>query len=176
MIQNNKHKKINTRGFSVIELVVGVSVFSIVVATSLGLFGTVLRSQRAAFAIQELQNNTRFVLEFMSKELRTGRDFSLNSSTEITFTNADDIDIVYRLNGTTIQRSNNGGISFMSVSSDDVDIIGLRFNIFQSQIPPKRQPFITIVMEVEGAGPKAEEKLQLIIQTSVSQRHIILTN
>lgn len=161
------------KGFSVIELVVGVTVFSVVVAASLGLFGSVLRDQRAAFAIQALQNNARFVFEFMAKEIRTGDDFSLNGSTEINFINTDGEDIVYRLVGTTLERSNDDGVIFLPVTADEVDVTYLNFELDLIEAGPKpRQPFITIMMRIEGAGARAEEKFNINLQTSISQRVI----
>ena len=155
-------------GFSVLELMVGVTIFSIVVSASLGLFGSVLRGQRAAFAIQDLQSNARFTMEFMAKEMRTGTDFVRISSTRIEFVNDDGANIVYRLQGTALERSDNGGSSFLPVTADDVQITDLSFNL--AAAPGRPQPFVTIMMQMQGAGPRPEQIISVGIQTSISQR------
>jgi prepilin-type N-terminal cleavage/methylation domain-containing protein len=173
--QNTKHKIQDKKGFSVIELVIGVTVFSIVVSLSLGLFGSVLQGQRAAFAIQEVQNNVRFAFELMAKEMRTGEDFSLNSPQEISFTNSDGVDIIYRLNGTALERSDSGGSGFLPVTSDEIKVLALKFDLRLTVPGPVRpgQPFITIHMRVQGAGARPEELINIDLETSVSQRRLV---
>lgn len=158
---------IAAQGFSVIELVVGATIFSVVVATSLGLFGTVLQSQRSAFAIQDLQSNARFALEIMAKEIRTGKSFSVFGGTRIEFTNSDALNVVYRLNGTRLERSDDGGTNFLPITSDEVQILSLAFRL---PAGGPNQEKVTMMMRMQGAGARPEEKFIIELQTTVSQR------
>ena len=52
------------------ELIVSLALFSIVIVVVLGLFSMGITAQRKVLALQDVQDNARFMLEFMAKEIR----------------------------------------------------------------------------------------------------------
>lgn len=57
-------------GFTLVELLVSVSLFSFTVLMATGLFGAVMRGQANTLASQNSQESIRYALEVISKEIR----------------------------------------------------------------------------------------------------------
>ncbi len=65
-------KKINRQGFSLLELIVAVGVFSVVATIAVGALLSISKAGKKAFYIQVNQDNLRFTLETIAREARTG--------------------------------------------------------------------------------------------------------
>ena len=65
----------NDLGFTLIEIIISLSVFIIVVTIAVGGFVGALRSQRQGAALISPNNNVSLALEQMTREIRTGRNF-----------------------------------------------------------------------------------------------------
>lgn len=59
-------------GFTLVEMLVAVSIFSVVVIASTDIFIRTQRAQRQAAALEKVQDTTRFLLTRIAQELRTG--------------------------------------------------------------------------------------------------------
>ena len=68
-------------GFTMIELLVAISVFSILIAISSGIFITSLRSNRAAIALITANNDASLTLDQMSRMIRKGGGTSFGAET-----------------------------------------------------------------------------------------------
>ena len=66
-------KKLN-HGFTLLELVISVSIFSLVVVAAVGIMISVFAAQAKAVAVKNVLDNARFSLELMTREMRTGSD------------------------------------------------------------------------------------------------------
>ena len=58
-------------GFTLIEIMVAISIFMIIMLATVDIMIIVLRTQQAVNRIQALQDNARFSLELITKEMRT---------------------------------------------------------------------------------------------------------
>jgi len=67
--------KNNTRGFTLIELIVAIGLFSILVAIAAGGFTNALRTQREVAGLIAAQSNAGLAIEQMAREARTGDEF-----------------------------------------------------------------------------------------------------
>ncbi len=65
-----KKKKIDSDGFSLIEVVVSVTLFVIIVMSATEIFRLVIDSQRNAVATQNVQESLKYFLEVTEKEIR----------------------------------------------------------------------------------------------------------
>lgn len=70
-----KKKKIDDSGYTLIEMLVSISLFSVVVMALVGVMITIFGAQAKAIALKDVLDNARFSLELMTRELRTGTDF-----------------------------------------------------------------------------------------------------
>lgn len=66
----NKIIKKLKKGFTLIELMVSLSIFVLVISSSSSILIMTIRSQKKAFAQQELLNQTSYLMEKMSKSIR----------------------------------------------------------------------------------------------------------
>ncbi len=60
------------RGFTLVEMLVAIAVFSILVAVGVGGFANALHTQREVAALIAVQSNASVALEQMAREMRTG--------------------------------------------------------------------------------------------------------
>ncbi len=65
--------KNNSKGFTLVELIVAIAVLLFVVGTAVGIFISVVQHQKIILSEQELLNQASFVLERISKALRTAK-------------------------------------------------------------------------------------------------------
>jgi len=78
--------------------------------------------------------------------------------------------IIYRLSGTTIQRSDNGG-SYTDITSPETVIQYLRFYVFGSDTSDSIQPYVIVV--IKGyVGNKPTTQSIFSIETLMSQRKL----
>ncbi|MDP3880997.1 MAG: type II secretion system protein [bacterium] len=86
------------RGFTIVELLVAMSIFAIVLTTTSISFIGSLRSQRAATKLIEANENASITIERIAREIRTGTSFLVSSDrTRLSFINAREDSVVYYL-------------------------------------------------------------------------------
>lgn len=61
-----------TRGFTLVEMLIAVSIFSVIAVMSMDIFIRAQRAQRTASALEKVQDVTRFILTRMAQEFQTG--------------------------------------------------------------------------------------------------------
>jgi len=64
-----------TSGFTLVEMIVSLGIFSIVATVSLGALVKIVSANKKAQTLQSSITNLNFALDAMSRELRTGRSF-----------------------------------------------------------------------------------------------------
>lgn len=72
---NGQRTRIPLMGFSLIELMVSLSIFSIVMTISLGTLLTLIDANTKAQALSSSMTNISFALDSISRNLRTGKDY-----------------------------------------------------------------------------------------------------
>lgn len=140
------------RGFTLMELIVAIGVFSVAVSIIVGIFLSATRVERRILATVTIIDNTRFVFERMGKEIRTGKSFSLpngNGSGKLCFTNDKNKAVVYQLSGTALLRFESACASAppanSEITSSAVTVAYLFFYLSGEAPPPDtNQPRITI--------------------------------
>ncbi len=65
-----KNFKKNTPAFSLVEIIVSVSIFSVIILSMTGIFKMVVDGQRGAIATQNVQESLKYFLEVVNKEIR----------------------------------------------------------------------------------------------------------
>lgn len=156
------------KGFTLIELLVGMLIFIIVIVVVLNLFMTGLKGQRKVIAQQDVQDNARYLLGFIAKELRMSRIMSV-SPDSLQIERHDGTEVVYTFNDAekTIKRDG------YAINSENVLVTG-EFSSLGVGAGDGQQPRITINIRVEKTGDKPEENAEIIIQSTLSQRNLDL--
>jgi len=162
----NFHNK-KTKGFTLIEMIVAVSIFIVVVVIAAGALLSVIQANRKAQSIKSVVNNINFAVEGMARSIRVGSDYSGGGSS-ITFLASDSSVVTYRLHGTILQRDEDGG-GFISITSPEVTINRMSFTISGEEDNDDLQPQVIIIVQGHS-GENLTTRTDFNIQTTVSQR------
>lgn len=162
MKQNYKNK-----GFTLIETLVALGVFSIVIAIVTNLFAAGLKEQRKSLTLQYLQNDARYILELMSREIRMSR-VEADSTKDLLHITAykpsGTEDVTYSLNNGKIFRNSE------SITSDRINVNRFNFYLANQSSPPT---LVTIVLDTNGKGTSIEQGTAINLQTTISTRDFI---
>lgn len=157
-------------GYSLIELMVSVTIFSIVLVASLGAILAIIDANRKAQAISNVMNNLNAAVEEMTRTIKTGKDYSISIDSisvqnsrgdNITYSLTDDNTILKEIDGSEGQQS-------LIVTAPEVTITNLSFTIGGDE--GCSQPFVYI--EVGGQAGPEEVQTDFSIQTAISQREL----
>ena len=168
-------------GYTLIELMVAIGIFSIVVAMTSAMFVTSLRGQEKAYTSQNVSDSARYAMEMMSREIRMGTGFSSGAADSIQFTST-----MPHRDGQTVKfwlDAGSGLIMFddnigddgtlpdptppTAITSPSVRVTALSFLL--DSVDYER---ITIVMRIESVGTKEDVKTTMDLQTTVSPRRL----
>lgn len=164
------------RGFSLIELLVSLGLFSVIVSVATGTYTRAIRAQRQIAVLIAAENNMSLALEQMAREIRTGYYFcdDLNTtcaqfSNEIQFISAAGETVDYRLTDGAIERGVGG--SFQKITGEKAAIQYLNFSLKGNKSGDGAPPRITISAGVSPNQPGAIPTV-LRLQTTVSARRL----
>lgn len=158
-------------GFTLVELLVAMAVFSIVLAIATGAFIRALRTQRQLVSFASANSNVSLVLEQMAREIRVGRDFTQASGNTLSFTNGRGEVVTYQHDAATesIIRTV-GNNTPRPLTSENVAVRSLEFlgQFIGDDDYPAR---ITVMVSVSPQEIGVDTSV-VRIQTTVSARNI----
>lgn len=161
----------NNKGFTIIELIVVLSIFSIILATVVGIFVVSLQTQRSAIVLVEAQDNLGLALEQMAREIRMGLfDSSSNSLDfdEINFKNASGWKITYKFSefeGGSIERCVDAECYPITSKNIKVENFYIRAINFGG-------PYRITMKFIASSKDERLKDIRFNIQTTVSARNI----
>lgn len=165
-------------GFTLIEMIVAVSLFTVVIFVSIGALLAISDASRKASSLRAVMDNLNFALESMSRNIRTGTNYACagignctSGGTEFSFIDQRGATVTYRYDTGTmgIQVRKDSG-AFRGITSAEVQIEGLTFYVAGVGVDSKQPRVIITARGV--AGLKERIKTNFSIQTTVSQRQI----
>ncbi|HEX8946812.1 MAG TPA: type II secretion system protein [Candidatus Paceibacterota bacterium] len=127
------------RGFTLIELMVAVGIFSIIMLLASSAYLALLAANRNERSSTEAVNNLTAAIDAMARDIRTGSCGSNQcvpgTNTTFTFTSADGCAVTYRLgDNATLQRVNCDGSTDTLTDSAAVTLSHLAFDTFLKQV------------------------------------------
>lgn len=186
------------QGFTLLEMIISIGVFSALVIAAIGITIGISNAQIKASAVQAVQDNIRFSIELMTKELRTGSQYDIAgfcgaprgeavrfiASNGETRTYYRDGDAVMRLAGTTdcgaaqpfLSLPDADAFSVEGFADDagiapDIAVENLRFTAGGTAPGTgDGQPWITVSLSLRSVGPKPVLDARMDLQTMVVQR------
>jgi prepilin-type N-terminal cleavage/methylation domain-containing protein len=133
-------------GFTLIELLVAIGLFAIIMTLAAGAYLIMIHATMQAQAISTGIDNLSFALETMTREIRTGTDYSCGTVlgagdcsaglSSMTFKNTYGDTVTYRVSGGSIVRTDtppSGSPVSASITDPSVDVTQLTFYVFGSQ-------------------------------------------
>lgn len=186
---SNKNKKFFFRkGFTLIELMVSISVFSAVVVVSMGSILSAIDANRRSQTFRNVMDNVNFSIEGMARNIRFGENYHCGSSGDITQpadcsggnssmtvkTSSGSL-ITYSLSGNRVVRSVNYG-SNTYITPSTVVVESLNFWVSGSapfSSGDLLQPRVFIIMKGYATlGSNGSSRTNFTIETEVSQRKL----
>lgn len=178
-------KRTGEKGFTLIEIMVSLSVFIIIMTVSLGSILSILNSSEKSQTKKTAMDNLNFALESMSRTIRFGTNFYCGTtasnppgandcaagSTSFSVRDSNGALVVYSLsNGKIMKAVNNASAN--AVTSSEINITRLTFYVFGSTgWPDINQP--RVIMSLSGTvGSKTATQSTFNLETSVSQRKL----
>lgn len=192
----NRKQEISCKkqGYTLIEVLASIGIFSIAVAISTSFFVSSLKNQSRALSIRETIDNASHVIEYVSRALRMAKkDLSgqcLSAYDNYDNLGADDSKVrflsynsiedkhicrEFYLSGDRLKerKSNDETATFITdlyLTSDDLKINKARFKLLGETQLNDQQPRVTILFEMVKDDDFNSSKI--IIQTTVSQRNL----
>lgn len=188
------------RGFTLIEMMVAVTIFSIVMMVGVGGLLSLVATNHRAQAIHSVMNNLSAAVEGISRSVRVGtlyhcvtsattppsppppstiatpQDCAAGGAHLLAFeSSTGDItdpgdQVVYRLNGTQLERSLQGGAngSWVAITAPEVSIDDFDFYVVGSAKGDGIQP--RVLMRIKGSAEVPGGTTTFTVQASVVQR------
>lgn len=159
-------------GFTLVELLVAMTLFITVVGVSGAIFIRSLRSQRILVDLIAVNDNASLAIEQMAREIRLGSNFTAPAPGRLDFVNAFGQTISYRLNSVSeaLERQVNAG-TFEPITGANVRIKRLTLTLVGETPGDKKQPRIIVRLSVGSAAPLLEGFLTNL-QTTLSAREL----
>ncbi len=151
----SQSRNTTTGGFTLVELLVSLTLFTAVITISMGSLLVVIDANAKAQNMQEVMTNLTFALDSMTREIRTGSGYYCDSTIStgleetdvrdctneqaisiveggVSLTEGGNKRIAYQLNGGTIERRIGSG-SWVPLTSDAVTITTMNFTVTGSE-------------------------------------------
>ena len=169
-------------GFTLIEAVVAVSVFAVAVTAIVGSLLAVLRINEKSRAIRVVEQNARFLSEFIAREVRNGSlnyaayggGLSQPESVLHLINSNNEAESIY-LSGSTLYL-NKSGVGAAPLTSADVVVSNLNFYIYPLSDPfqvggPNAQPRVTFTFKLtSNLSIRPTDQASINVQSTVVPR------
>jgi prepilin-type N-terminal cleavage/methylation domain-containing protein len=188
MINKFKNKK---KGFTLVELIIAISLFTIIAFFSIGAVLSIFDANRKARSSKTIVDNLNLSLESMVRTIRFGTNYHCGGSGDLSVPNdcssgdvsfsvtfyddtlGRDVIVTYSIDtdGSLINRQYDGEGS--SITSPEAKIEYLRFYVFNSEDNGVNQPYVIAVIKGHS-GNKQSSQTNFSVQTLISQRALDL--
>ncbi len=190
-----KKSCINVKAFTLIEVLVSVSIFSMVMLISTGAVFSIVEANKKTHSLKSVMTNLNFALESMMREIRVGRSYSCNGGgdcevlggTRFRFKSNRDINgsggydasdqMEYAfdaVNGSITRQilggGPNGNVTPVRITASEIVIESMKFYVLGTGTTDQKQP--KVVITVQGYSGTGSTRSDFNIQTTVTQRPI----
>ncbi|HPH52350.1 MAG: prepilin-type N-terminal cleavage/methylation domain-containing protein [Candidatus Portnoybacteria bacterium] len=156
------------KAVTLIEFIVAIGIFSIVIVIIMSSFSMAIKAQKRVISIQNIQDNAKFILDFMTKETRMSIIDNVTDgiSNSLRMTRSSDkTSVVYTFDKGGLTRNN------VIMNSSDISVTG-SFYISGVVDNDNAQPRVTITMKLKGLGGQTEEEIEINTQATLCQRFL----
>lgn len=180
--------KMKKDGFTIIEAITTTFMFSIIIVVISGTFALFLNAQRRAQNVQMVVENTNFIMELMTKELRMATEFyganEGSCADYVEFKHPTNPDLPGMHDGAVRYYWSSGDKTFHRMlkdytNSQDIDTIlnsssieftNLKFCTYGITLADQKQPRVTILATIRSKN--LNQQITFNTQTTVSVRNI----
>ncbi len=185
---NLKQKNKKYKGFTLVELLIAVALFSTIAVFSSGAILSIFDANRKSQSTKTVVDNLNIAIEDMTRIVRFGTNYhcdngsgflsqpqNCTAGTRLAVNFKGDT-VVYRFYDLgqgvgKIQKSQDGGSIYTDITSPDTKIRSLKFYVYQTSAVDSSQPYVIVV--IDGyVGNRPTSQSSFIIQTMMSQRKL----
>lgn len=178
----------NHSGFTLVELLVAITLFSLVIGGAVNILFSSIASQRRTLAQRQLISEASFLQEYMGRAIRQAKKELVTPATcltgvgtgynyEVTYSGQglkfinqqDQCEELYVDNG-RLKEALDGVSQFLT--PDEITVADLKFSVTGASQTDNLQPKVTFYLDLKTAGQKAESQVELKTQTTISERRI----
>ncbi len=166
-------------GFTLLEMIISIGIFSTIVIAAIGITIGISNAQIKASNVQAAQDNIRFSVELMTKEMRTGSQYELSrlcaatAGEEIRFVASSGTSRVYYRSGTSLLRlvDSTNCADAKPLLSEEVAVESIWFRVGGVILgATDGQPWAMVSLSIRSRGAKQVLDSQMDLQTMVVQR------
>lgn len=183
-LQSTSYKK---EGYTLIEVLVAIAMFSIAITISTSFFISSFKSQNRALSIRETIDNTSHVVEYIARALRMARKdkdgscIAAGTNYEITqggkgikFENYQEPPVCQELYWEVNNRiyESKDGADGLPLTSSDLEVTLFQFRLSGESQSNDEQPRVTVLLEIAKKGPSGLTFTKTRTQTTISQRNL----
>lgn len=170
-------KNKNCRGVTLLEIMIAISVFSIVITAAIGLFTSLIKNQRELMDRAYVLNTISYSTEYMAKAIRMaqkdisggcvgkGKNYLVTGESSIKFLNYNNECQEFFLESKTLKVRKSSVAH--SLTPSNINIEGLKFLVLGESQSDLLQPKVTFTLK---AKPATSTSPAFAIQTTISQR------
>ncbi|MBC8464839.1 MAG: prepilin-type N-terminal cleavage/methylation domain-containing protein [Parcubacteria group bacterium] len=174
-MQNFFSSHTDTKGFTLIEMIVSVAIFATVVLIAVGALLSIIAVNRKANELRVVMENLNFAIESIARGVRTGTDYgctvvsgNCNDGNQLYFIDQTSNNVRYTLTDGLITRQVGGGDT-VPVTSSEIVIEDIHFWVRGVGTGDMMQP--RVLMTVQGmSGVEGKNETRFSLQTTISQR------
>ena len=174
-------KHTQPQGYTLVEMVVSLAIFSIVVLLATSAYFNLIALSRQARATTTAMNSLAFVLDDMTRSIRTGSHFCNAGCTANSFSylNQSGNPESYQQSGTAIykqQKNISGVVQSIAITDATLSISALSFTVTGQSAADQLQPYVTIVIQGSISPGPGKPAQTFSVQTSISERGVDLSS
>jgi len=182
--------KTKQTGFTLIEVMVSVSIFAMVMLVATGAVFSIVSANKKTHSLKSVMTNLNFALESMVRDIRVGSSYScdgggecLSGGSVFTFKANRDVDgdgisggdyVEYRLaTGRIMKRVYGAGVTYPSdiaITASEIVIEHFDFYLYGGLSGDNKQA--KVIISIRGYAGTGQTRSDFNIQTTVSQRSI----
>jgi len=166
------------RGYTLIELIVSVAIFSMVMLLATAALLTLIDLDRRARATNDVVTNLSYVVDSMARSIRTGTDYSCGSAggdcptgrSSFSFTDYDGREVSYQMSGGTIGQCI--GSTCSTLTDPRITIDTFTFYVIGSTRGDGVQPRTLFTISGSLRPHPTDDLVKFTIESSATQRLI----
>lgn len=175
-------------GYTLIEVLVAIAIFSTAIAITTSFFISSFRSQNRALSIRETIDNTSYVMGDITRALRMARKdrdgscITAGTNYEITrggkgikFENYEEPPVCqefyWEINDDRLYESKDGADG-IPLTSSSLEVTQFQFQLSGESQLDDEQPRATVLLEIAKKGPSGPTFTKIRAQTTISQRNL----
>jgi len=179
-------KMLKNRGFTLVEMMVTLLIFSIIVGTTVGVFVSVIRIQKYNLSYHQLLAQTSYAIEYMARAIRMAKKNTDGICSGMADKNYEE---THSGHGVRFETYHSPGqcweffleeekLKVLKNNEEKYDLTSGDFNVTSFNVvvsgdgADQEQPRVTVFMEVRGEGSAFQPGPRVRIQTTISQRNL----